>query len=117
AARGSRSGTEEAPRSASSSRGTLGSSPRPTPVERGHAPVRTTADATAVRSDGGPGRHDGMIDGGRTDLGGASRGADTAHAVLEPFRVDGRELLPLRGDVVLVEDGRDRACGLACPAV
>src|SRR5439155_10093283 len=50
-------------------------------------------------------------------LGGAAGGANPADRVAEELRVDRRELLPLAGDVVLVEDRGDRAHRLARAAV
>src|SRR5215211_4059292 len=54
---------------------------------------------------------------GRADLRGAAGRADPAHVVGEELGVDRRELLPLGGDVVLVEDRGHRAHRLAGPAV
>ena len=58
-----------------------------------------------------------VVDSRGTNLRGAARRAESAHVVGEELRVDRRELLPLGGDVVLVEDRRHRARRLARTAV
>src|SRR5207247_10014474 len=64
-----------------------------------------------------PARDDRVVLLGGTDLRRAAGRADAAHVVGEELRVDRGELLPLRGDVVLVEDRGDRAHRLAGAAV
>src|SRR2546423_1155976 len=46
---------------------------------------------------------------GGTDLRGAAWGTDPAHGVAEELGIDRGEMLPLTGDVVLVEDRGDGA--------
>src|SRR6185503_18787621 len=67
--------------------------------------------------EGRPGFDDRVVLGGGSHLRGPSRRPDAADLVAEPLRVDRVELLPLGGDVVLVEDGGDGADRLARTAV
>src|SRR5438552_5144604 len=67
--------------------------------------------------DGLPSGDDRVVDGRRPDLRGATRRSETRDRVCEPLRVDRGELLPLAGDIVLVEDRGHGAYRLARAAV
>src|SRR4051812_39616159 len=61
-----------------------------------------------------------MVDGGRTHLRRTPRRTEATDGVVEELRVDRRELLPLTGHVVLVEDrghGAGRLAGTAVDAL
>ena len=96
--------------------------------EPGELPQAEPAPAGASRSVGAatlgrpsanrrPPGDDRMVHVARPHLGRSARRADAADVVVEPLGVDRGELLPLGRHVVLVEDRRHRADGLARPAV